>query len=79
MSETAQIRKISQIIVHEDWKGLWPPNQTYTADIAVFKIASPLAFNKAIQPIKLPEKGQELRSGLARIAGWGYTKVRIYF
>lgn len=78
-SRTAQVRKVILVVLHEDYKGLWPPNQNYTADIALIKVSTPFTYNIAIQPIQLPEKGQFLKTSIGTIAGWGYPKVRIIF
>lgn len=61
---------------HELYEGLKAKNKI-GADIAVMKISPPFTYSKVIQPIKLPKKGQTLKTDSGTVAGWGHTKVRI--
>ncbi|XP_043556130.1 transmembrane protease serine 3 [Chiloscyllium plagiosum] len=60
---------VEKIIHHKKYKG-----RTYDYDIALIKLARPLMFNDWIQPICLPNSGQEFAEGTACwISGWGLT------
>ncbi|XP_060688812.1 transmembrane protease serine 3 [Hemiscyllium ocellatum] len=60
---------VEKIIYHKKYKG-----RTYDYDIALIKLARPLMFNDWIQPICLPNSGQEFAEGTACwISGWGLT------
>ncbi|XP_069748525.1 transmembrane protease serine 3-like [Narcine bancroftii] len=60
---------VEKIIHHKKYKG-----QTYDYDIALIKLARPLTFNDWVQPICLPNYGQEFPDGKGCwISGWGLT------
>ncbi|XP_048458982.1 transmembrane protease serine 3-like [Rhincodon typus] len=60
---------VEKIIYHKKYKG-----RTYDYDIALIKLARPLMFNDWIQPICLPNSGQEFAEGtVCWISGWGLT------
>ncbi|XP_051870454.1 transmembrane protease serine 3-like [Pristis pectinata] len=60
---------VERIIHHKKYKG-----HTYDYDIALIKLETPLTFNDWIQPICLPNSGQEFPDGKACwISGWGLT------
>ncbi|KAG7188819.1 hypothetical protein KM043_008428 [Ampulex compressa] len=62
---TEQSVKVAKMIVHENYHGGVAPY-----DIALMKLASPLKFNSAVQPIDLP-KEDSLPSGIVVLSGWG--------
>jgi len=49
--EDSQVRKIIDVVIHDDWK---PKSVRYDADIAVLRLNKPVAFSTKIQPICLP-------------------------
>ncbi|XP_043460837.1 trypsin-like [Leptopilina heterotoma] len=72
---TAKRYNVTKYIQHEKFIGLSSKKSTEN-DIAVIKISPPLEFNKAIRPLKLPEKGKPLKIDYVTIAGWGKTDVQ---
>ncbi|XP_059822214.1 transmembrane protease serine 3-like isoform X2 [Hypanus sabinus] len=60
---------VERIVHHKKYKG-----HTYDYDIALIKLETALTFNDWIQPICLPNSGQEFPDGKACwISGWGLT------
>ncbi|XP_055501215.1 transmembrane protease serine 3-like isoform X1 [Leucoraja erinacea] len=60
---------VKKIIHHQKFR-----SQTYDYDLALIKLERPLAFNDWIQPICLPNSGQEFPNGKSCwISGWGLT------
>lgn len=44
-------------------------------DIAVVELEKPLVFSKSVQPIQLPKKGDELKTGdVVTVTGYGVTR-----
>ncbi|XP_076057508.1 trypsin-1-like isoform X2 [Oratosquilla oratoria] len=64
---TEQDVKVSGIVQHEDYNGY-----TIENDIALLRLASPLAMNSYVQPIALPEPGFTA-IGECVVSGWGTT------
>ncbi|KAA8588454.1 hypothetical protein FQN60_001648, partial [Etheostoma spectabile] len=66
----AQSLAVEQIIYHARYK---PKRLDY--DIALMKLATPLAFNGFVEPICLPNYGEEFEEGtVCWISGWGSTE-----
>jgi secreted trypsin-like serine protease len=62
--------KVERVIAHPNWSG-----RTLDYDIALFKLAKPVMFNKYVKPACLPEK--ELAPNTKSkcyITGWGKTR-----
>ncbi|XP_051176613.1 uncharacterized protein LOC127291485 [Leptopilina boulardi] len=70
LSNTAEIRNIIKVIRHELYEGI-KVQSNIVADIAVIKFSPPFNYNNVIQPVKLPERGQPLKTDFATITGWG--------
>lgn len=71
LASTATKHKVTSIIRHEKYnKG---KVNTFQFDIAVIKVNPPFTYNNAVQPVKLPEKGQTLETNFATVSGWGHT------
>uniref|UniRef100_A0A8C5LRK6 Transmembrane protease serine 3 n=1 Tax=Leptobrachium leishanense TaxID=445787 RepID=A0A8C5LRK6_9ANUR len=61
---------VEKIIYHSKYK-----SSSMTNDIALIKLASPFTFNGLIQPICLPNYGEEFPEGkICWISGWGATE-----
>ncbi|XP_078118987.1 transmembrane protease serine 3 [Sander vitreus] len=66
----AQSLAVEQIIYHARYR----PNRL-DYDIALMKLATPLAFNGFVEPICLPNYGEEFEEGaVCWISGWGATE-----
>jgi transmembrane serine protease 3 len=63
--EGEQQRPIQRVKCNPSYR----PKDTWKDDIAVIKLNKPIRFSKTIQPIKLPEAGDQIRD--ATVAGWG--------
>lgn len=70
LSTTAREHKVIEVIRHELYSGV-NVESSIGADIAVIKVSPPFIFNNAIQPVKLPERGQPIKTNFATITGWG--------
>lgn len=70
-ARTAKKHNVTRVILHANYK----KNTRLGNDIAVIKISPPLIYNKAIQPVKLPIKGQALKTSFGTVSGWGHIKV----
>lgn len=78
LSITAREYKVIEVIRHELYSGV-NVESSIGADIAVIKVSPPFIFNNAIQPVKLPERGQPIKTNFATITGWGDIEVKINF
>ncbi|XP_078264729.1 transmembrane protease serine 3 [Rhinoraja longicauda] len=66
---TSSSYRVKRIIHHQRFR-----SQSYDYDLALLKLERPLAFNDWIQPICLPNWGQDFPDGKACwISGWGLT------
>uniref|UniRef100_A0A3Q1HG51 Peptidase S1 domain-containing protein n=1 Tax=Anabas testudineus TaxID=64144 RepID=A0A3Q1HG51_ANATE len=66
----AQSLHVQQIIYHPRYR---PKGLDY--DIAMMKLATSLVFNGFVQPICLPNHGEEFQEGtMCWISGWGATE-----
>ncbi|XP_060910010.1 transmembrane protease serine 3 [Labrus mixtus] len=66
----AQSLSVEQIIYHARYR---PKGLDY--DIALMKLSSPLVFNGLVEPICLPNHGEEFQTGtMCWISGWGSTE-----
>ncbi|KAI4805256.1 hypothetical protein KUCAC02_009882, partial [Chaenocephalus aceratus] len=66
----AQSLSVEQIIYHARYR---PKGLDY--DIALMKLATPLDFNGFVEPICLPNHGEEFEEGtMCWISGWGATE-----
>ncbi|XP_041807066.1 transmembrane protease serine 3 [Chelmon rostratus] len=66
----AQSLAVEQIIYHSRYR---PKGLDY--DIALMKLAAPLVFNGLVEPICLPNYGEEFEEGtMCWISGWGATE-----
>ncbi|XP_051176615.1 trypsin-1-like [Leptopilina boulardi] len=72
-AKTAKQHKVVMVIRNEHYRPK-ENNRKIGGDIAVFKVSPPFAYNNAIQPVKLPQRGQTLKTVTATISGWGHTK-----
>ncbi|XP_043482802.1 trypsin-1-like [Leptopilina heterotoma] len=72
LDKTSTIHKVIAVIRHNLYKGL-KANNNIGADIAVIKVNPPFTYSNVIQPIKLPKKGEALKTDSATVTGWGYT------
>ncbi|XP_051176620.1 trypsin-1-like isoform X1 [Leptopilina boulardi] len=73
MSETARQHKVVMVIRNEHYK-VNEYKRKIGGDIAVFKVNPPFTYNNVIQPVKLPQRGQVLKTDIATISGWGHIK-----
>ncbi|KAM7315750.1 hypothetical protein ISCGN_005533 [Ixodes scapularis] len=70
--ETAQVRQVTDIIVHEDYK----VGQNLSNDIAVLRVAEPFDFKGSegfVVPACLPSKDHEMKA-LVTVSGYGTLK-----
>jgi len=64
---TEQVLDIAEIIIHPEYLN---GEGTNANDIAILRLAFPLAFNDAVQPIALPNPGH-ISTGVFQTSGWG--------
>jgi len=55
--EQSQVRKIVDVLIHENWK---PRAEKYDADIAVLRLDAPVVFGRFVQPVCLPTTSEFL-------------------
>ncbi|XP_066262919.1 modular serine protease-like isoform X2 [Euwallacea similis] len=72
--DTAQYSDVSQIIVHQEYRG---EVQKFRFDIALLKLSTPFALSKVCQPvcIEYNDVSQSLLKSnpIATVTGWGFT------
>ncbi|XP_043460831.1 trypsin eta-like [Leptopilina heterotoma] len=73
LAKTAKQHKVIKV-VRSPYYNPNDDNRKVGGDIAVFKVTPPFAYSSAIQPIKLPQKGQPLITNYGTLSGWG--KIR---
>lgn len=78
LAKTAKQHKVIKV-VRSPYYNPKDDNRDVGGDIAVFKVTPPFAYNSAIQPIKLPQKGQSLLTNYGYVSGWGMIRVRINY
>lgn len=62
-----EIRRVNTILIHNNYN-----SGTHENDIAVVKLSRPIAFNKNIHIVCLPEATQNISPGsTAYVTGWG--------
>ena len=62
---TEQVADVVSIVQHEGYV-----RSSLKNDISLLKISHPLNFDKYVQPVTLPEQGEEF-TGTALVSGWG--------
>ncbi|XP_061174876.1 suppressor of tumorigenicity 14 protein-like [Saccostrea echinata] len=67
---TEVIRGVSQVIRHPNFVNRDP----YPNDIALIKLATPVSYSAAVQPIYMPNEGASFQNSECWITGWGITK-----
>ncbi|XP_051176619.1 trypsin-1-like [Leptopilina boulardi] len=72
-ARTARQHKVIRVIRNKHYR-VNKSNRKTGGDIAVIKISPPFTYNKFIQPIKLPQRGQALKTNIATVSGWGHTR-----
>ncbi|KAL6098208.1 tmprss15 [Pungitius sinensis] len=64
-----QTRQVDRIRIHRHYN-----KETKQADIAMMHLQQPISFSRFVQPLCLPDEGQEFTAGTrCLIAGWGRT------
>jgi len=70
--ENAQMRKIIDAIVHDDWK---IKSQDYDADVAVLRLEMPVKISLYVQPVCLTTAAEFVGGSMnGSVAGWGVTE-----
>jgi len=64
--DTAQIKKIRKIHVHENFVG-----ELYEQDIALLELEEPMTFNSIVLPVCLPPPLKDHTDQTATLTGWG--------
>lgn len=63
--------KVSLMLVHEDYD-----SRKFLNDICLLKLVTPLEFTEFVQPVQLPEQGEQTSDGKpCTVTGWGALRV----
>jgi len=75
--EEEQTRNVNQIIIHPDYNYM---NDPVKNDICLIHLTESLVWTDWVQPLELPEQGQEVDAGtLCTLTGWGSTNDEVHY
>ncbi|XP_049828142.1 trypsin-1-like [Schistocerca gregaria] len=68
-NDTGVLIHVSEFVFHENY------HYDYINDVALIKLVQPLTLGPRVQPVPLPEQGQQTAGGtVATVVGWGATE-----